>query len=183
MTIALATESQRRYMGDLLVDREVPADAAERLRERLQLGTITKPDASRFIDWLKTRPRVQQAGADEAMMNALDQEGDRLDAGIYEAGDKIYRVKKSKSGRFYAQVLTYDVGTIERLTANGTTLKAEYEYAPGAIQFIRSEHRVTGARAEELLIVFTNCIVCGRHLKAATSVAAGIGPVCRGAFA
>jgi hypothetical protein len=39
------------------------------------------------------------------------------------------------------------------------------------------------ARAIEFTTRYGKCIVCGRHLKAAKSVEAGIGPVCIKYFA
>lgn len=102
-----------------------------------------------------------------------------LPIGIYELEGKIYKIKLNQDKtRRYALELTYDVGEIERLTAAGGRIKAEYVYAKGVIYSLRPEHRITGERAEQLVIVFENCIVCGRHLRAAESVERAIGPVC-----
>jgi hypothetical protein len=104
-----------------------------------------------------------------------------LEIGIYRVGDEIFRVRPNKGGtRKYAERLVHTVGDAKRLTAAGEKIKMTYEYARGAIYRIRHENRVTGAEAEELSIVFTQCIAgCGHTLRAADSVERGIGPVCR----
>lgn len=105
---------------------------------------------------------------------------EEVTAGIYELDGEIFKVQKSRtSGKLYALVLT-DTHGATRLTEAGTEIEATYQYAPGAFRRLRPAHRINTERAEALSIKFTFCIVCGRHLKAAASVARGIGPVCAG---
>lgn len=181
-----ATEPQLRYVRTLLHERELDAEVAERLRERIAAGTLDKTTARLTIDWLKRQPyaaaRVASPVAEPSTGAAPTAEAfdpQSLEIGIYELNGKIYKIKLNQDKtRRYALELTYDVGEIERLTAAGGRIKAEYVYARGVIYDLRPEHRITGQRAEELMIVFENCLVCGRHLKAAESVERAIGPVC-----
>jgi hypothetical protein len=208
VTAALATERQINYVKDLLHGRVVDPDAAARLRQSLAKGDLSKKAASDAIGWLvrqaklpvavapsgedekdeaywtreiqaRERAEDEQVAADKAARDSALARVPVTEIGIYEVNDKIYRVKRSKrTNGLYASVLIYTVGEALRLTAAGSTIKAEYEYAPGALKFLSADDRVTGARAEELSIVFRSCIVCGRTLKAAKSVARSIGPVC-----
>lgn len=169
-----ATPKQVGFIQRLLDEKVVPTDAADRLRERISQGTLTKDIASPSIEWLLAQPRKP---LDPATLSRVPV----TEPGIYEHNEKIYKVVRSKtSGNLYAKVLTMTIGEAKRLTAAGSTVKADYVYAPGAFREIDASNRITGARAEELSIVFNSCIVCGRHLKAADSVRRGIGPVCAG---
>jgi hypothetical protein len=202
----MITQPQTKFIRDLLNEREVSVEHASRLRERLAAGNLSCNDARSTIDWLKRRPfqtalTQVQINNDELVMHLAVQQAEQnenervaaykastaepefdsqtLEIGIYELAGNIYKISWNKpKTRKYAMRLTYDVGTIERFTASGEKIKAEYEYARGAIFNIRPEYRITGERAEQLMIVFSNCLVCGRHLKAAASVARAIGPVC-----
>lgn len=163
----MATERQVQYMRDLASQREIPAP--ERLIERLDAGDVTFAQASEYIELMKACPFKGRTVNSNPV----------TEPGIYEHDGLIYQVKAAKgSGNLYAKVLTMTIGDALRLTAAGSTVKAEYTYDKGAIFKISASDRITGDRAEELSIVFSNCIVCGRHLKAAGSVKAGIGPVC-----
>lgn len=169
-----ATPKQCNFIKKLLSEKLVSEAAAERLTERIEHGTLDKYLASDSIAWLMTQPRKPQDPSKLSVHPVTE-------PGLYEHDEKIYQVKRSKtSGNLYAKVLTMTIGEAMRLTASGSTVKAEYVYAPGAFREIDASNRITGERADELSIVFSNCIVCGRHLKAADSVKAGIGPVCRG---
>lgn len=184
----MITTGQKRFIRDLLHERVVKIEDAERLREKLIAGSMDYDTVQKTIAWLKRQPYVSRVAVDATATDTtstnVEPAQDKFDAqtleiGIYELAGKIYKIKQTKDKtRKYAMVLTYDVGTAERLTASGTVINAEYTFAKGAIYDLRPEHRITGDRAEQLSIVFSSCIVCGRHLKAADSVARGIGPVC-----
>jgi hypothetical protein len=100
--------------------------------------------------------------------------------GMYKADDgSIYKVQESKtSGNLYAKVLRVIGG--ERLVETGDKMHADFEYAPGAVRSLRADQRMTLDEAKAFGIQYGFCIVCGAFLKDATSVAAGIGPVCAG---
>lgn len=175
-TARVATAKQVEFIGQLLADRVMTDEHRARVQARLDSGNLTAPMASDIISWLLRRDRPtraqERAGGYAASPKVTE-------PGIYEMDGCIYRVKTSKaSDRLWAAVLTDHRG-VTRLTEAGTVIEATYEYAPGAMRDLRPEHRMTAERAEALSIVFTFCIRCSRHLTAADSVAAGIGPVCR----
>lgn len=202
--VATATPRQINYLRDILHSHVVDVAFASRVRERIAAGSLTRGDASRAIDFVLRQPKVpanvpqDEDRAFDAAIQERERQQDQaaalakmardtaaafdpqtLDIGIYEVDDKIYKVKVNRAKtRKYAEVLSFTVGEALRLTRAGSTIKAEYIFERGAIFRIRPEHRITGKRAEELSIVFRSCIVCGRTLKAAASVARGIGPVC-----
>ena len=106
----------------------------------------------------------------------------KVTMGVYELPTgEIYVVKPNREGtHFYAMKLVQVSG--ERLTEAGTHVKIDFEYEKGAIFRIKPEHKMSLARAKELMVLYKHCIVCGRKLKDATSVERGIGPVCIKAF-
>lgn len=174
-----ASDKQVSFLTSLIEGRQVPTEheaAVEMLRLRAEGGTLSKQEASDAINWFKGLPYKISATPAGAPVFPV------TEPGVYETPEgKIYQVKWNRGKtNLYAKVLTMTSGEAARLTATGATVKAEYVYEAGAIRKISATDRITGERAEELSIVFSNCIVCGRHLKAADSVKAGIGPVCRG---
>ncbi len=171
-----ATDKQVAYARALLADRAVDADFIVRFMQRVEDGTLTKDEASQTIKYALARPKAEVA----AQASAAAPQPVPVEPGIYERDGRIFQVKQSKrTGNRYALVLTEKHTGVRRLTERGEVIAAEYVYAPGAVKNIKPEHRLTVARAEELSVVFGSCIRCGRTLKAAESVAAGIGPVCR----
>lgn len=205
MNATTATDRQIAFIKDLLHSRVVSDAQAERCRARLADGSFTKKLASDSITWFLAQPKLpapptktftmdtetfdaliqdREIAMDRTVAEAkMERDGftDRApvtEIGIYELGDKIFKVKRSKSDRLYAEVLSYTVGEALRLTAAGTVIKAKYVYSAGAIYTLSAADRITGDRAKELSVVFTSCIVCGRHLKNALSVERAIGPVC-----
>lgn len=101
--------------------------------------------------------------------------------GVYETGGEIYVVKLNREKtRLYAKRLVAVGG--QRLTVPGQVVNFDFEYAPGAMKVVRSEHRMSYERAKALAVQYGRCINCGRFLKDAKSVELGIGPVCRKAF-
>jgi hypothetical protein len=172
----MASDKQVSYLHSLLDQRQCPVEARDSLRGRLEQGDVTKAQASEAIEWLKQQPYLPQSVQAGAPMLPV------TEPGIYEtAGGKIYQVKWNKTKtNLYAKVLTMTSGEAARLTAAGSKVKAEYVYEAGAMRRLSASDRITGSRAEELSIVFSNCLVCGRHLKAAESVQRSIGPVCWG---
>jgi len=99
--------------------------------------------------------------------------------GAFEFGGECFIVKRTKDGeRLYAMKVVEH--TADRINEADGVVQIELEYQRGAMAFLREEHRLDEARAKELSIRYGKCIVCGRKLKAAKSVEAGIGPVCMG---
>lgn len=83
----------------------------------------------------------------------------------------IYRVKYNKQGtHLYAERVTQE-------TYYGKP-KVVFTYMPGEIKNLTADMRMTIDTAKAANVQFGACCVCGRTLKAKTSVEAGIGPVC-----
>ena len=88
--------------------------------------------------------------------------------------------KRREHTRVYAKEI---VESPPRMTENGEVVDFETHYAPGIVFKLTENDRWQFADAKDFLTKFSRCIVCGRHLKAAASVAAAIGPVCAKYFA
>jgi hypothetical protein len=101
--------------------------------------------------------------------------------GVFKKDGKIYVVKPNKDKtRVYAKEI---VESPERMTENGAVVDFETVYRPGVVFSLTESDRWDLADAKDFLTKFARCIVCGRSLKAAKSVAASIGPVCAKYFA
>jgi Family of unknown function (DUF6011) len=101
---------------------------------------------------------------------------DLVGPGVYRMAGQIFVVKENREhSRCYAKKL---VETSQRLTEQGEIVEFDFECAPGAIYDLQESDRLPLEEAKKLIIRYSRCIVCGRHLKLAQSVEAGIGPVC-----
>lgn len=100
------------------------------------------------------------------------------EVGIYrDDSGTIYKVRKSKStGNLYAEQLTPQGGL--RLSEEGKVVQWTFIYMPGAIKSLTKGMRLSLDEAKKFGILYGVCIVCGKTLVDARSVAQGIGPVC-----
>lgn len=109
-------------------------------------------------------------------------EADRVtEPGMYrDANGDLYKVQASRDdeSKLYAKALTRIGG--QRLTETDETVRFEFTYAPGAVYRLRASDRLSLDDAKAFGIRYGVCCVCGRTLKDASSVAAGIGPICAG---
>ena len=87
--------------------------------------------------------------------------------GMYSRNDRVYRVKRSKGGHLYGQLVTMFDG------------KPIYTYAPGAVATLCAADKMTIEDAEAFSLKIGHCCCCGKELTNLKSVALGIGPVCR----
>lgn len=134
----------------------------------LDLDALNVVTASQAIGELLRLPKVGDASAAADPVTT---------PGMYRHAGHIYKVQRARtSGHLYAQRLTPIGG--ERLTTDGQVVGWEFQYAPGSFRSLRAGERMTLAEAREFGIQYGVCCVCGARLKDATSVAAGIGPVC-----
>jgi hypothetical protein len=174
-----ATPAMLGFLKTLLNDRACPLEAAERLREQMAAGTLTKGTAGDAIDWLKQQPRVTTDEADE-QRSAVPTV---TEPGIYAVGDtEVYLVVKTRDGqRLYAKRLVNFDGT--RLTQEGEHVKFEWEFAPGVVHRLTVDQKMSVEQGKAFMLVYRSCLRCNRPLKAATSVERGIGPVCIKYFA
>lgn len=106
-----------------------------------------------------------------------------LAVGVYVTDDgSIVKVRENKAQtNLYTSRWTSISG--ERLTLAGEHVSGEWVYAPELKRTLRADQRMTIDQAKNFGIVFAQCAKCGRHLKDADSVEAGIGPVCARSFA
>lgn len=150
-----ATEKQLAFIDRL---------AAERAYTNIP-ASLTSREASVLINTLLAIPARKLA-------NPVTQPG------IYRtAAGEVYKVQESKgSGNLYAKKLTPING--DRLSEAGAVVSWTFEYAPGAVKFLTPADRLTLDAAKAFGLQFGVCIVCGKTLTDAKSVAAGIGPVC-----
>lgn len=102
--------------------------------------------------------------------------------GVYVLPDgTIVQVKPNKAKtRVYAKRWVSING--ERLTLSDEHVKGEWDYEPGLVNKVKPEYRMTLEQARRFILVYGQCCRCGRKLKAAKSVEAGIGPVCANYF-
>jgi hypothetical protein len=143
-----------------------PMKRMVQMKERIEERNPNGRDMHDMIDWLLRQPELPS---------------ELVGAGVYELDGTIIVVKPNREKtRCYAKKV---VESPPRMTEVGEVVDFELEYALGLIRDLREEHRMPKARAIEFTTRYGRCIVCGRHLKAAKSVEAGIGPVCIKYFA
>lgn len=171
-TYVAPSEKMTRYLRNLVRDRRYPSfgrTGDERLATvdaMLDTSELDKFRVMELIDQLKVAP--------------LDQGG--LRPGVYRRNGEVFVVKLNREKtRLYAKRLVQITGN-RLLDATEERVKADFEYAPGALQTLRPEDQLTLEDAREYLVRYSHCMVCGRPLKDARSVLDSIGPVCRGMF-
>jgi hypothetical protein len=114
----------------------------------------------------ETKPQAQPSFTDLAI-------------GVYRVPETgtIYVVKPNREKtRLYAKRLEQISGN--RLTHSDEVVNWKLVYESGAIYKLKPEYKMSYDDAREWSIRFNHCIICGRFLKDAQSVAEGIGPVC-----
>lgn len=175
-----ATEPQINYLVGLATERGAHYDADARVllsADRngvIDLKALTKSEASNAINFFKSLPRPAKPAAQPTAKVELEE-------GMYQVGDDIYQVQKSKtSGKPYAKLLVLHYVTDEDGEVIKARSRARFEYAPGAIRRIRPEHRLPLDRAKAFGKRFGICCCCSRLLTNKISVDEGIGPICGG---
>lgn len=92
--------------------------------------------------------------------------------GFYLHGGRVYKVRPAQGGgHLYAMVL---VGQVEG--------NATWEYAKGAMAWLRASDKMTQDQAAEFGRTHGFCAMCGRLLTDPESIQRGIGPVCATKF-
>jgi hypothetical protein len=138
---------------------------------------VSQTEVSEAISWLLGQPKVEDGPV--APLPALRPTvPTAVVPGVYETPDgEIFVVKQTQDRRrTYAKRAV--VINADRLTDADTVVNIEFEYDRGAIFRLRPEDRMGLERARELSLRYGKCIDCGHKLKAAKSVALGVGPVC-----
>jgi hypothetical protein len=113
--------------------------------------------------------------------------------GMYRTPDgAIFKIQKAVhgSGRLYAKQLVVDLENGDRLArfmlgkhdAKQPNASVSFVYAPGAINRLSAEDKMTMEDAAKFGALYGTCCRCGRTLTDEESIAAGIGPICAGKF-
>ena len=150
-------------------------DAKRREEERHAAERAAKPGAG---DQSQLVPGVYRLGADVFVVKGNNAYASWRKA-LAQAGGDLGEAPRPADARLYAKRL---VESAPRMTEAGTEIPFELVYAPGVIFRLALPDRMRLAEAEELATRYAACIVCGRTLKAARSVRALIGPVCKTYF-
>lgn len=145
----IATDKQIGFMHKLAAER----DAVDWINEVLA-QSITKQQASKYIDTLMAMPKV-------ASKDAV------VEPGFYMYGETVYKVKWNKAKtNLYAQAMS-TVGS-----------SGKWIYAEGAMSKIKADMKLTVDDAAAFGHHNGYCAICGLELSNPESVARGIGPVC-----
>jgi len=170
LALSEPTDKQLAYIRSLCEQRDVTYEnMVERFGTR---GALSGNDAAHAINWLMDQPTVR---------SVQQTQSGELDPGVYQLPTgEIYVLKWNRERtRTYAKKLTEST---ERVTEGGEHVKFDFVYEAGAKYKLKEEHLMPLERAKPLMIKYSRCIACGRHLKRAKSVEAGIGPVCVNMF-
>ena len=148
-----ATEAQIKFLRSLLVEKiEDEAKSAAALAW-LDTHRISKATASAKISEYKAMPTMRRAF--------------ELAEGMYRVGDEIFKVYCTQAGHSATKQLTED----------------GFEYTGRKpLAMIKPEHRMTLEEAKAYGQVTGTCCNCGRTLTDETSIAEGIGPICKTKF-
>lgn len=165
---APVTDNRAKFVRDLLDERVVPADAAARLLARLAAKAVTNGEARGYIEWLKNRPKVQQATATvpDGHYAVYNDDQSVNDIAFY----KVDNVTEGKweGFTFVRQI----VGPDERKLGQkqGRAILAKI-----AALGVAESFRLYGQSTEK-------CGVCNRNLTNKESREYGIGPDCRAKY-
>lgn len=148
-----ATEAQIKFLRSLLAEKiEDEAKSAAALAW-LDTHRLSKATASAKISEYKAMPTVRHAF--------------ELAEGMYRVGDDIFKVYRTQAGHIATKQLTED----------------GFEYTGRRpLAMIKPEHRMTLEEAKAYGQVTGTCCNCGRTLTDETSIAEGIGPICKTKF-
>lgn len=180
-----ATEKQVGFIVKLATERgfgyDVTTDLLTSPRGEVlptPLAKFSKRDASALIDaFLKSPGKPKAAPAKAAPAKSAPV---KLDAGMYQVGDDIFKVQAGSTGNMYAKILVITPKTNEygEIIKGKTT--AKLVYASGAIFKIKPEHRMELDTAKAFGKKYGICCCCSALLTNPISVEEGIGPVCGG---
>lgn len=144
------------------------------MRRVASRGALTVGQTKGVLNCIKAELR-KTAAVESGERRADD--GQALEPGIYVTAEGIVKVQQNRrKSNVYALVWTSING--ERLNLDDEHVNGEWSYAPGLILSLKPEQKMTLDEAKHFTLVFGQCPRCGRTLKAADSVEAGIGPVC-----
>jgi len=166
-----ASDAQVKYIRNLLDERVLEVSVAANLKLKVDAHTTGRKPL-----------QVDEAG--RIITNLLEhpvRATEPLEPGVYEYEGVLYLVKKHRNAKRAkverVSLLKDESG--DRLNLDGERVRHELFPAPGMLRRLRREHRVTLATLEKYSLMLNICLHCGRELRVAESVAAGVGPICR----
>jgi hypothetical protein len=117
-------------------------------------------NASRWIDRLIGKIREIKATPSSK----------ELTDGMYFMNGVVYKVQRAIHGsrRLYAK----------RLLPNSPGERAVFIYAPGVVNVLTPEHKMTMEQAKEWGALYGTCVRCGALLTAEDSIERMMGPIC-----
>lgn len=129
----------------------------------LNHGNVSKQQGSRAIEMLIHWNQRSFAPRPVPVVR------EKAPIGVYKRGEEIYRVIKGRqSQNTYAQ----------KLVVNNQTGQPVWDYAGAMIFELKVEELISPEVAAQMGRSVGYCVICGRFLTDAESVAKGIGPVC-----
>lgn len=199
MTVTLSDKASPRqvaFMRQLADERVLEPEVRQRLLDRLDASSIGFEKArTEVIPWLlrqevkpgvvpdriRAMPRQErkrdtaERGPRTATTNMQRDPSTLPTQGIFRLNDETYIIVPTRTpGRHKAKRW---VVTPDRLTSSGEKVQFDWVEAPGVIWALYEEHRLPVADIEAMMIEHRVCIYpgCYRVLRAAKSVAAGVG--------
>jgi hypothetical protein len=176
LTDSPITEKQLKYIDVLLnqlatkiaetTERTVIVQEALSVHDTVKIllnhNNVTKAQGSKTIEMLLGWNQRSFAPRPVPVVR------EKAPIGVYKRGDDIYRVIKGRqSSNTYAQKLTVDFNGVPTWVYVGAMV---YELKVGEL--------ISPATAAQMGRSVGYCVICGRFLTDAESVAKGIGPVC-----
>lgn len=172
-----ASDAQMSYITSLLArlegqpegsqactwHRMVSADLAQRTEQNRHMS---KRIASDVIGKLKPLAEALPRPANNHVRRPVTSTHPQVTEGMYEMDASVYRVRTSRAGRLYALLLVVKDGS------------GSFDYAPGVIDRLRPEHRMTVERAAQLSVEYHFCVRCAKELTKDSSIAQGMGDWC-----
>lgn len=178
---AAATPAQAGYLESLLGKKEVPASAqgsVDRLQERLNVGQVSKTEASQVIDWLLKLPNkpkatsTGQGGRPELPDVPAGRYAVEVPGGEETDGEPVLRFFKvdrpQAPSRWAGYTFVKQLASDEEWPVRGRRAKA-------VLEEIAKDPAAASARYGHEI---GSCGICGRTLTDAESRARGIGPIC-----
>lgn len=169
------TESQERFLRDLLSQRTMSDDERADLLRRIDAGELTKPQASDEISRLLALPK--QSSQYSRNLVEMPQVPDGRYAIMFDGTLKFYRVKTGKEGGRWAGFIFLDSGRGGPHGDLQWDAIKNVAYKKQVLELISNDPRSASLRFGQEVGC---CGVCGRSLTDETSRAMGIGPICAG---
>ena len=154
---AYATEKQTAFIKSLLEQRTVATEVKEYVEGQISVGTMTKQEASKRIEWLLAQPK-----AEKPKTTYIDPP-----EGMHKVEDKIFKVYRTRSGHIVAS----------ELREIGGAWGFEYQGKRG-LKGLSEATRMPAEEAKAFGKTYGICVRCAAQLTDERSIFAGYGPVC-----